>query len=169
MCRQSRCNRVSDTGLNSDPVQQLEDNHLVRAAPKRQRKKISPSIVKLAMEEGSIADQNALKDAESMWKMFLGPAHGGPTCPESEFSELAVRFAQRGLRWVQLELRHGITASNRRTRAESRAIFGYGILKPKDPPKVFAYHEEYGRAKQNYLTDLLEMAQQYEDGQQDED
>lgn len=141
-----------DPGLDSDVDQYTENNPVEQAAPQRLRKKISPSSAKLTMEEGPIADQNALKDAESIWGMVTARVYGDPTCPESDFSELAVRFAQRGLRWVQLAMRHGVTAANRMIRGGSRAKFGYGILKPANPPKLFTYHAEYDRAKQKYST-----------------
>ena len=59
-----------------------------------------------------------MEDADAARQIFEAPVYGDPTFPESEFHGLAVRFARRGLMWVQLTRWEGIAAENRRFRTE---------------------------------------------------
>ena len=129
-------------------------------APKRRRKKITPEEVKESAEGGAIADQNALRGAESMRRMFAALAYGGPTWPDGGFSDLAVLFAQRGLRWAKLAQGDGVAASNRRLVTGSREKFGYGILKPQSAPPTFPAQDEYDRAKKRQLAELANITQE---------
>ena len=136
--------------------------------PLRKRKKnLRPDDVKKALAASAMADRNALTDAEALWQMFLNPVYGDPTCPEEDFSDLAVRFARRGLRWIRMALAHGITLANRRIRSESRAYYGYGSNKPGNAPQLFSAHDDYDQAKTDYLEQLMATIREVGDvGQQ---
>ena len=83
--------------------------------------------------------------------MLKSPVYGDPVLIEEEFSELAIRFAKRGLRWVKMAQMTNIQSANRRIRGEHRARVCYGRLKPCDRVPVFSSHEEFGLAKQQYV------------------
>ena len=61
--------------------------------------------------------------------MMKSPVYGDPVVLEEEFSELPIRFAKRGIRWIKLAQMAGISAPNRRFRSEQRADAGYGRLR----------------------------------------
>ena len=101
-----------------------------RALPKRKHKKIPPEEAKLLAAQNAERDKQSLKDAEAMWPMMYAPAYGDPLCLGEEFSDAAIRFAQRGMRWVEMAQCVGIIATDRRPRAELCDRLGYGHLEP---------------------------------------
>ena len=130
----------------------------VLAAPCRQRgRNLSPSEVRNAEAAGAMADRNDLEDDGAIWRMFLNPVYGDPTCPEEEYSDLPIRFAHRGLRWARLASAHGIAMAHRRMRTESRPYYGYGVKKPDNAPQLFAHQDEFDLAKNKYLDELTKI------------
>ena len=96
-------------------------------------------------------DRQALNDAEALWQMLNSPVYGDPICIDGEFSEIATRYAKRGLRWIKMAQMTTIQAANRRIRSEHRSNVGYGRMKPTDRVPVFLPHEEFDRAKAQYV------------------
>ena len=133
------------------------------SAPARKRKKNLGPDVKTALATSAMSDQNALLEADAIWNMFQNPAYGDPAEPEDDFSDLAIRFAQRGLRWAKLALAHGVTMTNRRILSESRSFHGYGINKPGAAPQLSPDHTEYDTARAEYIRNLLQIAHEVED------
>ena len=108
------------------------------AAPKRNtHKKVTPDDVRLVTQLNADHEKHALNDAEALWQTMTAPVYGDPTCLEEEFSELAIRFAKRGVRWVEIAQVYGVSAADRRVRSEHRAKVGYGRLKPDERAPVF--------------------------------
>ena len=108
------------------------------------------NISQLSLNE----DRQALNDAEALWQMLKSPVYGDPMCIEGEFSELAIRFAKRGLRWIKMAQMTDTQAASRRIRSEHRARVGYGRLKPADRIPVFSSREEFDLAKAQYIDTL---------------
>ena len=128
------------------------------AAPKRKPEKIPPEEAKLAASDNAERDKQALGDAGALWKLMVAPVYVDPLCVEEKSDEVAIRFSQRGLRWVQMDPPHGISLTNRRYRGELRAQFGYGQFKPDNPTPLYEYKGEYDRAMANYVEMLKKAA-----------
>ena len=127
------------------------------------KRNLAMSDIRAVNSAAASSDQQALKDAEAMWHMFTNPVYGDPTCPEEEFSELSVRFAKKGHKWVRLAMAHGVTMANRRIRSENRAFHGYGLNKPANtPPPFHEQFDEYDSAKKLYLGELMRLIQAHE-------
>lgn len=119
--------------------------------PKRRHKKISPGEATPLAAQIAKLDQRALNDAEELRRLMRATVFGGPLCLDEEFSDRAIRFAHPGLGWIRMAQKAGISATNRRFRGELRARLGYGHLKPTDRTPLFSPHEEFGRAKAQYV------------------
>ena len=109
------------------------------------------------------ADLVALNGAEAMWGGggFAVPVYGDPECHAEEYSDAAIRCAQRGKRWIKLAQVHGFSLTNRRFREELRARYGYGKVKQPDTPCHFESRDEYGRALARYLEELKAITDAY--------
>ena len=83
--------------------------------PKRNQKEIPPVEAKQTASEIATRDQNSPGDAEFVWKMMYFPVCADAIRIE-ELSDLAIRFARRGLRWVQMARSRGLSCDNRRYR-----------------------------------------------------
>ena len=129
----------------------------------KRKKNLGPEDAKSDIAESALTDQNALTEADALWHMFPNPVYGDPTNREEDFSDLAIRLAQRGMRWVKLALAHGITMANRRIRSESRAFYGYGINRPGNTPKLPPQHDEYDQARNDYLRNLMEIIREVDE------
>ena len=161
----------TDSGVGSGSNDFCEPGNLINDLAeederrgRKRKKNLRTQDVQKAMAASALSDRNALNDAEALRRMFMNPVYGDPTNPEEEdFSDLAVRFAQRGLRWIRLASTHGITMATRRIRSGTRAFYGYGINKPSSAPQLFSEHEEYGRARSEYLNKLMNLIRDVEE------
>ena len=142
--------RIIDSS-DSDPS---ADSANPRKKKPRFRPLITPGEAQNISQMSVTEDRQALGDAESLWQMLKSPVYGDPISIEGEFSELAILFAKRGLRWVKMAQMATICAPNRRLRSEHRARVGYGCLKPIDRIPVFSPHEDFDLAKKQYVETL---------------
>ena len=127
------------------------------------RRNLTSAEIRAVESASSLADQQALTDADALWRMFAHPVYGDPICPEEEFSELSVRYAKKGFKWVRLASAYGVTLANRRIRSENRAFHGYGLNKPTTrAPSFYEQYNEYDQAKKRYLDDLMNIFQTHE-------
>ena len=124
----------------------------------RFRQVITPEDAFNITQISATEDRQALNDAEALWQMLNSPVYGDPICIEGEFSEIAIRYAKRGLRWIKMAQMTTIQAANRRIRSEHRANVGYGRMKPADRAPVFSPHGEFDRAKAQYVETLNSIA-----------
>ena len=120
----------------------------------RIRHVITPEVARNISQMSVNEESHALNDAEALWQMMKSPVYGDPVCIEGEFSEPAIRFAKRGVRWIKMAQMTTISAANRRMRSEHRARVGYGRLKPCGRIPVFSSHEEFDLAKKQYVETL---------------
>ena len=100
--------------------------------PKKTHRELSPEGVRFISNLNDEQGTQERNDAEALWQMMIAPVYGDPICLEEEFSELAVRYAKRGERWIKMAQTTGISATNRRFRSEHRAKIGYGRLKQSE-------------------------------------
>ena len=140
--------------VDSSEVDQSADSTHPRMKKTRVRRVITPEEAQTISAMNITEERQALDDAESLWHMLKSPVYGDPVLIEEEFSELAIRFAKRGIRWVKMAQMTNIQAANRRIRSEHRARVGYGRLKPQDRVPAFSSHEEFDLAKQQYVETL---------------
>ena len=130
----------------------------------RKHKEISPDEASALSTRNADSDRQALLDAGELWQMSQAPVYGDPSMLEDEFGDLTIRFAQRGLRWVEMEQAVGISVPNRRYRAELRAHQGYGLRRPIHTTHLFSTHEEFDRPKARYLETLTVLIEEHQRG-----
>ena len=124
------------------------------ALHKKKHKKISPGEVQSIAMSNAELDTQALNGAEALWQTTISPVYGDPLCLEDGFTDISIRFAQRGIRWIKMARPAGISAANRRCRSELRARVGYGRLKPADPAARVESHDDFDHAKAQYAETL---------------
>ena len=134
----------------SDEICDQSNSFVAAKSAKKKHKKLPPEDVKFISNLNGDQDAQALNDAEAMWHMMQAPVYGDPKCIDEEFSELVIRCAKRGTRWIKMTQPAGISATNRRFRSEHRAEIGYGRLGPTERVPLFSTHEDFDQAKAQY-------------------
>ena len=140
------------------------DETVPQVAPKRKRKKIPPDEVKALSKRNGDIDRQALIDAEARWQMFCAPVYGDHLLIEEECVGSTIRFAQIGLRWVEMVQAVGISVSNRRYRAELRSRHGYGLRRPAHTIQLFSTNDEFGRTKARNLETPTALIEEHQSG-----